>query len=83
MCTHAQAPSNAPAATEYELLEQYTTIVPDTVRVVGDACAEQYTTIVPDTVRVDGDACADLLHVMIDASYVDWRHVDTYNDIRC
>lgn len=26
-----KAPSNAPAATEYELLEQYTTIVPDTV----------------------------------------------------
>ncbi len=26
-----QAPSNAPAATELELLEQYTTIVPDTV----------------------------------------------------
>jgi hypothetical protein len=26
-----QAPSNAPAATEFELLEQFTTIVPDTV----------------------------------------------------
>jgi hypothetical protein len=34
-CAWAQAPSNAPAATEFELLEQYTTIVPDTVTIEG------------------------------------------------